>query len=120
MPQMLEPHPQQMHQLQQRSPSRQQAMQLKKGSQRYYITPKTITNQMPPTNQTETILTTHTHQNPNNHKTSHLYNTLPSATEFSRMTDKEAIKCICMILPSPKKKKNKNTTNYAHPTAGTT
>jgi hypothetical protein len=45
-------------------------MQPKKGGQGYYIAPKTITNQMPPTNRTETIPTTHTHQNPNNHKTS--------------------------------------------------
>jgi hypothetical protein len=35
----------------------------------------------------------------NNHKTSYLYDALPSVTEFNQMNDRKAIECICMILP---------------------
>jgi hypothetical protein len=73
-------------------------MQPKKSSQRYYIMPKTTLTKCPPTNQTENILTTSTHQNPNNHKTFYPYDALPSATEFNQMTDRKDIECICMIL----------------------
>jgi hypothetical protein len=42
---------------------------------------------------------THTHQNLNNHKTSYLYDALPSVAEFNKMNDRKAIECISIILP---------------------
>jgi hypothetical protein len=60
--------------------------------------PKPSLTEHPPTSRAGSIPTTCTHQNPNDHKISYLYNALPLETEFSQMTDKDAIECICMIL----------------------
>jgi hypothetical protein len=74
-------------------------MQPKKSGQSIILCPEPTLTKHPPTNQTVTITTTHTHQTLNNHKTSYLYDALPSVTEFNQMSDRKAIECICMILP---------------------
>jgi hypothetical protein len=72
---------------------------LRKVARGITLCPKPTLTRCPPTNQTETISMTHTHQNLNNHKTSYLYNALLSVAEFNKINNRKAVECIYMILP---------------------